>query len=73
MPIPSDEGIPSLGDLLGDAGGEDNRRGHIGTGRSVWSVSFIWLNQTNQIDQMNQTDQILERYKQARHDDSTTL
>jgi hypothetical protein len=49
----------------------DNRPGHIGTGRSVWSVRFVscvWLNETNQMDQtdqMNQTDQTLERYKQA--------
>ena len=29
MPIPSNEGIPSFEDLLGDIGG-DSRRGHIG-------------------------------------------
>jgi hypothetical protein len=61
--------------------GGDNCYDYTGTGRSVWSVrsvSCVWLNQTNQIDQMNQTDQrdqtdqTLERYTQARHDDSTT-
>lgn len=70
MPIPSDEGIPSLGDLLGDTGG-----GIIAVVISVpeglSGLSRVyWLNQTNQ---MNQTDQTLERYTQARHDDSTTL
>ena len=29
-----------------------------GQAQSVWSVSIIYLNQTNQIDQMNQRDQM---------------
>ena len=73
MPIPSDEGVPSLWGLLADLGERDNRRGHIGAGRSVWSVSSIWsiwsiwlvwlvwynqMNETDRTDQTDQTDEI---------------
>jgi len=55
MPIPSDEGIPVWGTYLVGLVG-DNRRGHIGTGRSVWSVRSVLCVRLNETNQMDQTD-----------------
>jgi hypothetical protein len=56
MPIPSDEGIPSLWGLLADLGEGDNRRGHTAPD-GLSCLSGFWLKETNQMNQINQINQ----------------
>ncbi len=50
--------VVDAGSAAGDGKAEDKRLKRGWSVRSLSSVSCIWLDQTNQIDQMNQTDEI---------------